>query len=258
MIAISYRREDTAQITGRIYDRLREVFGQDQVFIDLDSIPFGVDFRTRISESLDQCHTLLVVIGSHWLGACADGSRRIDDPTDFVRLEVAQALARNIRVIPLLIDRSEMPSCNILPEELKNLAFRNALRVDPGADFNHHIAKLCKSLQPARPAPPANSPQPEIAPSSPQWLADQPPPSTAQQTASPRKPADQQLRQSRKFLFKSITLLFAIPIGLLLIAADLVGLVKPQGPVAIFGGIVVFVSIVWVLCIRVPQHLKGK
>src|SRR6267143_3578185 len=138
MIAISYRREDTAPITGRIYDRLEAVFGRDRVFMDLDSIP--------ISEALSGCQTLLVVIGPHWLGVSADGSRRIDDPMDFVRLEVAQALARVIRVIPLLIDRTEMPSSTDLPDDLKSLAFRNALRVDSGADFRHHMDRLCSSL----------------------------------------------------------------------------------------------------------------
>jgi hypothetical protein len=114
--------------------------------MDLDSIPFGVDFRTHISEALSGCQTLLVVIGPHWLGVSADGSRRIDDPTDFVRLEVAQALAQAIRVIPLLIDRTEMPSSTDLPDDLKSLAFRNALRVDSGADFRHHMNRLCSSL----------------------------------------------------------------------------------------------------------------
>ena len=146
MIAISYRREDSAPITGRIYDRLQAVFGRDQVFLDFDSIPFGVDFRTHISETLSGCQTLLAVIGPNWLGVSADGSRRIDDPTDFVRLEVAQALSRDIRVIPLLIDRTEMPSSTILPDELKSLTFRNALRVDSGSDFHHHIDRLCGSL----------------------------------------------------------------------------------------------------------------
>jgi hypothetical protein len=146
MIAISYRREDTAQITGRIYDQLEAVFGRDRVFMDLDSIPFGVDFRTQISEALKRCDTLLVVIGPHWLGVSPDGSRRIDDPTDFVRLEVAQGLAENIKVIPLLIDTTEMPSPSSLPEDLKSLAFRNALRVDSGVDFHHHIDRLCSSI----------------------------------------------------------------------------------------------------------------
>jgi TIR domain len=138
MIAISYRREDTAPITGRIYDQLQAVFGRDQVFMDIDSIPFGVDFRTQISESLKRCDTLLVVIGSDWVGVSPDGSRRIDDPTDFVRFEVAQALAENIKVIPLLIDRTEMPSSSSLPEDIKSLAFRNALRVtSPSGEMKH-------------------------------------------------------------------------------------------------------------------------
>src|SRR5215475_8760386 len=165
MIAISYRREDTAPITGRIYDRLQSIFGRDRVFLDFDSIPFGVDFRKHISDSLNRCDTLLVVIGPHWLGASPDGSRRIDDLTDFVCLEVAQALAQNIRVIPLLIDRTEMPSDRELPEDLKSLAFRNALRVDSGADFHHHIDRLCSSLQSTPASPPpivSGSPPPKM------------------------------------------------------------------------------------------------
>jgi hypothetical protein len=146
MIAISYRREDSAPITGRIYDRLEAIFGRDRVFMDLDSIPFGVDFRTHISEALNRCETLLVVIGPHWSGVSADGSRRIDDPMDFVRLEVSQALARDIRVIPLLIDNTKMPSSTVLPDDLRDLTFRNALRVDSGADFRHHMNRLCTSL----------------------------------------------------------------------------------------------------------------
>jgi TIR domain-containing protein len=177
MIAISYRREDSAPITGRIYDRLQAVFGRDRVFLDFDSIPFGVDFRTHISETLSGCQTLLVVIGPHWFGVSADGSRRIDDPEDFVRLEVARALARDIRVIPLLIDRTEMPSSTVLPDDLKSLTFRNALRVDSGADFHHHIDRLCNSLQstPISPTPTvSSSPQP-IPSTSPPHRIDQAP-----------------------------------------------------------------------------------
>jgi nitrate reductase NapE component len=178
MIAISYRREDSAPIAGRIYDRLQAVFGRDRVFMDLDSIPFGVDFRTHISESLNRCDILLVVIGPRWSGASPDGSRRIDDPTDFVRLEVAHALSRDIRVIPLLIDRTEMPSSTALPEDLKSLSFRNALRVDSGADFHHHIDKLCRSLQStpisARPIVSSSSPQPIPSTSSPHRIEQAP------------------------------------------------------------------------------------
>jgi hypothetical protein len=243
MIAISYRREDTAPITGRIYDRLQAIFGRDRVFIDLDSIPFGADFRTHISESLKRCNTLLVVIGPHWLGALPNGSRRIDDPTDFVRLEVAQALAQNIRVIPLLIDRTDMPSSSSLPEDLKSLAFRNALRVDSGADFHHHITRLCSSLQ-----------QSATTSSSPSQVADQASASIAPETASRRKPAQPRLRQTKKFLFKSIALLLAIPIGIVLIFVG--ASIHSQAPLAALGGFILVVSIVWIFFIRVPQHLK--
>ena len=174
MIAISYRREDSAPITGRIYDRLQAVFGRDRVFMDLDSIPLGVDFRAHISESLNHCDILLVVIGPHWLGASPDGSRRIDDETDFVRLEVAQALARNIRVIPLLIDRTDLPSRSTLPEDLKSLAFRNALRVDSGADFHHHIDRLFNSLQSTLgSSPPTVRPRQPVTPTSPPPIINQ-------------------------------------------------------------------------------------
>src|SRR5215475_12558024 len=182
MIAISYRREDTAPITGRIYDRLQSIFGRDRVFLDFDSIPFGVDFRKHISDSLNRCDTLLVVIGPHWLGASPDGSRRIDDLTDFVCLEVAQALAQNIRVIPLLIDRTEMPSSSSLPEDLKSLAFRNALRVDSGADFHHHMDRLCNGLRatPRSSPPTAHLPQPiPSTSSSPTAHSPQPIPATS-------------------------------------------------------------------------------
>jgi TIR domain len=188
MIGISYRREDTAPITGRIYDRLQALFGRDRVFMDLDSIPFGVDFRTHISEALNRCDTLLVVIGPHWLGVSADGSRRIDDATDFVRFEDAQALSRDIRVIPLLIDRTEMPSSTVLPDDLKSLAFRNALRVDSDADFHHHINRLCSSLQPAGSSSgsPARSSQPVATTPSPSAPANQVPPlSTVESCQTP-------------------------------------------------------------------------
>jgi len=171
--------------------------------MDLDSIPFGVDFRTHISESLNRCHTLLVVIGSQWLGASTEGSCRIDDPTDFVRLEVAQALARNIRVIPLLIDRTEMPSCTVLPDDLKNLAFRNALRVDSGADFRHHMDRLCSSLQRVSGGfdPQATSPPPAEPLSSPPLPVPIVSPHLPQ-AASPQEPTHQRLRQSKGFLYK--------------------------------------------------------
>lgn len=171
IVIISYRRDDTGAITGRICDRLRGRFGAESVYMDIDSNPIGVDYRSHIDESLKRCDMLLAVIGSDWLGAGAVGARRIDDPSDLVRLEVTRALARGIRVVPLLIDDTEMPSTEELPEDLRGLKFRQAFRVDSGVDFHHHLDRLCDAIAaasqgaagatdsatplPPRPAPPA-------------------------------------------------------------------------------------------------------
>ena len=160
MLAISYRREDSGPITGRICDRLQTAFGRDKVFMDIDSIPIGVDFRAHISHTLERCEALLVVIGGRWLGPKADGSNRIEEETDFVRLEVATALGRDILVIPLLVDQTHMPSAKLLPDDLKGIAFRNAMRIDSGIDFNHHMDRLCRSLQERRPTAPAKAKEP--------------------------------------------------------------------------------------------------
>jgi hypothetical protein len=148
-IMISYRRADSGSITGRIYDRLRAHFGPDHVFIDIDSIPMGTDYRRHIHSSIGHCDVLLPVIGPQWTGSGKIGQRRIDDPGDLVRLEVAHALERNIRVIPLLVDNARLPGTDELPDDLKSLRFRNALRVDSGIDFHHHIDRLCTAIETA-------------------------------------------------------------------------------------------------------------
>ena len=218
MIAISYRREDTAPITGRIYDRLEALFGRDRVFMDLDSIFFGVDFRTHISESLNRCDTLLVVIGPRWFGVSADGSRRIDDPTDFVRLEVSQALARDIRVIPLLIDKTEMPSSTVLPDDMKKLAFRNALRVDSGADFRHHMDRLCRSLGMTAEAP-AKRVMTPVAPSvdSSVKKGQQDSVATAKDMAIPTPLTRPPFSRKSIFILVAIVILTIVPIAILMI-----------------------------------------
>src|SRR5262249_34016142 len=125
----SYRRQDSAGVAGRIYDRLRTHFGDDAIFMDLDSIPFGVDFREHITSAVDQRGVLLPVIGSNWAGE-AGAPPRIDDARDFVRIEIESALERNLPVIPILIDRAEMPGEADLPPSLARLAYRNAMDLD--------------------------------------------------------------------------------------------------------------------------------
>ena len=114
-VFISYRREDTAALAGRIYDRLSLHFGRASVFMDIDTIPFGVDFRQHINEVVSQCDVLLALIGDRWAGVLPDGERRLDDPADFVRMEIETALNRGILVVPLLIGRVSMPSTTELP-----------------------------------------------------------------------------------------------------------------------------------------------
>jgi hypothetical protein len=138
--------------------------------MDIDSNPIGVDYRAHIDQSLKRCELLLAVIGDHWLGPGEVGARRIDDPSDLVRLEVSTALAQGIRVVPLLIDDTQMPSSEQLPEDLRSLKFRQAFRVDSGVDFHHHLTRLCDAisaatktttgttdLQPPPPPPPSVS-----------------------------------------------------------------------------------------------------
>ena len=129
-IFISYRRQETRHLAGRLYDRLADRFGEAQVFIDVDSIKPGVDFAEEISRAVAACQVLLAVIGPGWLTAPGErGTRRLDDPDDIVRLEIEAALASGVRVIPILIDGAVMPGREDLPESLAGLARRNALLI---------------------------------------------------------------------------------------------------------------------------------
>ena len=115
-IFISYRREDTAPYAGRLYDMLIDRFGDPNVFMDVDSIEPGLDFAEAVRNAVGSCKVLLVLIGGEWLNATnSKGQRRIDDPTDFVYLEIEAALERDIRVIPLLVAGARMMSEEELP-----------------------------------------------------------------------------------------------------------------------------------------------
>lgn len=251
MIAISYRREDTAHITGRIYDRLQNAFGEDQVFMDLDSIPLGVDFRSHISEQLAGCDAVLAVVGPNWLGSRIDGSRRIDDTNDFVRMEVGLALARKIRLIPLLVDNTKMPSPENLPDDIRSFAFLTALRLDSGADFHHHINRLCSSLPKQASHAPANAMLPPPAALS----SGAPPdgvgvstPSTAAGRASP-----QRRWESKVFLIKAGACLTCLVVGLLLIAGSYF-----FQDMIFLGLFLFFGAIISLFRLRVPPHLKSQ
>src|SRR5436305_5014529 len=123
LIFISYRRDDTVGITGRILDWLQRHFGTESVFRDVDSVPLGVDFRHHIDNILCQCNVLLAVIGQRWLSAEDRGRRRLEDPADFVRIELETALRLRIRIIPVLVEGTLMPKPDQLPTSLLTLAF---------------------------------------------------------------------------------------------------------------------------------------
>lgn len=148
-VFISYRRDDSADITGRIYDRLIEHFSRDIVFKDVDSIPLGIDFRQHLENALSQCRVLLAIVGSDWAGSeTAGGKRRIDDPRDHLRLELEIALTRNIPVIPILVRRASIPAEDQLPPSLRSLAYRNGIQVRADPDFHGDMDRLIKGIEP--------------------------------------------------------------------------------------------------------------
>ncbi len=130
-VFINYRRDDCAGHAGRLYDSLVARLGDAAVFIDIDAIEPGADFSQRIEEAVGACHLLIVLIGDDWLEiADAHGRRRLDDPADLVRLEIAAGLRRSgLRVIPVLVEKATMPAAEQLPDDLKPLAGRNALEL---------------------------------------------------------------------------------------------------------------------------------
>jgi Tol biopolymer transport system component len=155
-IFISYRREDSAYPAGWLYDRLAERFGGEQIFKDVDSIELGEDFVDEIGDAVGKADVLLALIGERWLAVADEqGGRRLDDPEDFVRLEIEAALRRKVRVIPILVEGASMPSEEQLPPSLTPLARRQALELSPArfsSDTSRLLAVLERALAEARAA----------------------------------------------------------------------------------------------------------
>lgn len=132
-VFINYRREDTAQAAGRIYDRLAQAFGREAIFMDIDKIPYGNDFTTHIRDQFNSCKIVVALIGPKWLSARRGwrffSKRRIDESVDWVRTELELALSKSTPIIPVLVDGAQMPSPNKLPASISALASRNALGV---------------------------------------------------------------------------------------------------------------------------------
>lgn len=153
-IFLSYRRDDTAGYAGRLADGLADHFGAPHIFRDVDSIPAGRNFVKRINEAVASCDVLVAVIGREWLTATnSSGQRRLEDPEDFVRLEIAAALERDIPVVPVLVEGAAMPSPKALPPALTALSHQNALEVSD-TRWDYDLGRLVKAIDPHTDAAP--------------------------------------------------------------------------------------------------------
>jgi TIR domain len=198
-VFICYRREETAAYAGRLYDAMVTRFGESNVFMDVDIAP-GVDFVERITEVVSGCLVLIVVMGPHWATVTdEDGSPRIADPDDFVRLEVETGLKRpDVTPIPVLVSGARMPKREALPEPLRPLTRRNALDLSD-ARWAYDVGRLNSTLdvlldetpEPSQrgsdpyPTPmPLSPPTPTPTPATPAAGLPAPAPDTASASAS--------------------------------------------------------------------------
>jgi hypothetical protein len=152
-VFISYRREDSAGHTGRLYDSLRGRIGKDNLFLDLSGIDSGQNFVDVIQTAIHSCDLLLAIVGGEWLTCTVNGRRRLDDPADLVRTEVATALERHVPVIPVLVGGAAPPAAAALPQPLKPLATLDAHELSDERweyDVERLIAAMHKIAAPSR------------------------------------------------------------------------------------------------------------
>ncbi len=149
-VFISYRREDSSGYAGRLFDILSANFGRENTYMDLDTIKGGDDFEAVIEEKISRCDVLLAVIGERWLTITGvNGGRRLDMAGDFVRLEIAKALERKVRVIPVLVGGATMPHRDDLPTDLRPFALHQAMDLRDAhfhADAEQLIDELKKTV----------------------------------------------------------------------------------------------------------------
>lgn len=148
-IFIGYRRDDTADVAGRIYDAMALRFGKGRVFKDVDNIGPGVDFGDYIKSVLPKCRVALMLIGPHWLESKdEDGNRRLDDEHDWVRIEIETALSTpDVLTVPVLVNGARMPRAADVPESLRPLLRRNAAIIRRDPDFHDDVERLATALR---------------------------------------------------------------------------------------------------------------
>lgn len=147
-IFISYRHKDTEDIAQLISKELIAVFGEQNIFLDHRSINLGTDFRQGIRDFIATCDAILVIIGKQWLSVTDDkGSRRLDDKDDYLRLEVAEGLRLGIRVTPVRVHGTIMPSASELPQDIAKLVYQQGAEIHSGESFETDMQNLIKKLQ---------------------------------------------------------------------------------------------------------------
>ncbi len=156
-IFINYRRGDDPGFAQALFGRLEQAFGHDRLFMDVDSIEPGFDFVQVLKEQVDQCDILISIIGHGWVDALDEqGARRLCNPNDFVRIEIKSALASGKRVIPVLVGQANMPRAEQVPDTLKPLVRRNAVRLTHErfrSDTQGLIAALQRALSSVQATP---------------------------------------------------------------------------------------------------------
>jgi len=146
-IFVSYRREDSSGYAGRLFDSLRPHLGRDHIYMDVVANEPGIDFVKTIEAALKACRVLIVLIGKKWVNLTdASGRRRLDNPDDFVRLEVAAAIKRGARIIPVLVGGATMPNAPQLPSELKGLTRFQALEISDSR-WDYDLGRLVEILK---------------------------------------------------------------------------------------------------------------
>ncbi len=145
-IFLSYRRQDSSGHAGRLYDALAARFGESNVFMDVGTIDVGTDFEQAIHSAIESCDVLIALIGPKWLSATGqDGKRRLDDPRDYVRIELESALARKILVVPACVQEAEIPAPDDLPSTLAPFARRQGIELRDVA-WHEDVTRLIRQL----------------------------------------------------------------------------------------------------------------
>ena len=142
LVFLSYRRADTQDFAGRVYDKICSRYRPHDVFFDVNAIPFGVDFREYIEQEIEKAKVVIALLGSKWLGGDDAHNRMLEDIADYVRIEIEIALRQDKPVIPLLVGEAEMPRAEEIPESIHDFLYLNACTIDSGPNFHATMERL--------------------------------------------------------------------------------------------------------------------